>query len=84
MRGDAWSDWRAPEGTITPVQERGQLGMARHTFYGLLGGAVVWGAYFALPSEPDAPRGERLILLPAAVLTGAAVGFVTGLLRGAH
>lgn len=60
--------------------------LGRHTLYGALAGAVLWGVYLALPCDGgcDGSRAERLVLLPAFAGIGASAGFVTGLVRGAR
>lgn len=63
--------------------------LLRHSFYGALVGAALWGVYFvALPCDAgcrtEGAREERLVLLPAAVATGAAVGFLTGIIKRAR
>ena len=68
---------------VRDIQDGTRPDLRRHTLYGALGGAALWGVYFALPTEADAARSERVLVLPAAVLTGAAVGFVVGLVRRA-
>lgn len=65
-----------------PSADRPSLG--RHTLYGALAGAVLWGVYFALPCDGgcDGSRAERFVLLPAFAGLGASAGLLTGLLRG--
>ena len=70
------------------MQSAGQPNLLRHSLYGALAGAVLWGAYFALPCDSgcrtEGAREERIILLPVAVATGAAIGLVTGVVRRAR
>jgi hypothetical protein len=62
--------------------------LLRHVVYGAGAGLVLWGAYYLTTCDAgcraEGSRGERFVLLPVAVGTGASVGFVVGLLRGAQ
>jgi predicted secreted protein len=69
---------------FTEMPSAGHPSLERHTLYGTLAGAVLWGVYFALPCDGDCDgsRAQRFILLPAFAGIGASAGFLTGLLRG--
>lgn len=69
---------------VPDMTSAGRPSLGRHTLYGALAGAVLWGVYFALPCDGscDGSRAERLVLLPAFAGIGASAGFLTGLLRG--
>lgn len=69
---------------VTDMSSAGRPSLGRHTLYGALAGAVLWGVYFALPCDGgcESSRAERLILLPAFAGVGASAGLLTGLLRG--
>jgi len=69
---------------FTDMASTGRPSLGRHTFYGALAGAVLWGVYFALPCDGDCDgsRAQRFVLLPAFTGIGASAGFLTGFLRG--
>lgn len=61
--------------------------LSRHLLCGAAAAAALWGVYFALPCDSgcrtEGAREERLILLPAAVAAGTALGLVVGIIRRA-
>lgn len=79
----ATSSERARDGAVRDIESGTRPDLRRHAIYGAVGGAALWTVYFALPTEADAARSERALVLPAAALTGATVGFVVGLVRRA-
>jgi hypothetical protein len=73
----------ASEATVAGIEAGARPDLRQHALYGALGGVALWGVYFALPVEADAARSERILVLPSAMLAGATVGFVVGLVRRA-